>query len=146
MSYGTNFTVLIGRMTRDPETKYTRDNKMISSFTLAVSCGKEKEDTLFIDCSTFEKTAEVVQKYTVKGKQVCVTGRLKQDNWVDKDGNKKSKIKLNVSTVELLSDAKGETATSQAPNTQTRTGLPAQGKQTYQPQDFEPLGDDEVTF
>lgn len=106
MSYGTNIWVGTGRLTRDPEIKMTRDNAMIAVFTLAVSCG-EADKTLFMDCTAFRKTAEVVQKYTNKGKQVTVVGKLRHDKWTSKEGEKKSAIRCNVDSVELLSDGKG---------------------------------------
>lgn len=141
MSYGTNVWVGVGRMTRDPESRYTRDNKMVVGFSIAVSRGKKPEDTLFMECSAWEKTAEVVAKYTQKGKQVCVTGALKLERWTGKDGVARSQIKCEVRSIELLADAKGSSPREPEQERVYDPEPPPQG-----PIDFEPLGDDETPF
>jgi len=92
----------IGRLTRDPEVKQTTTGKDVASFSLAINDGwGDKKSVSFIDCEAWGKTAEIMGKYCSKGKQIAVTGRLKQDSW-EKDGQKRSKIKIVVESMQLL--------------------------------------------
>lgn len=88
----TNRVVLSGRLTRDPEVRYTQDNSMaIARYTLAVNRRAQKgaEQTAdFISCVAFGKTADAAQKYLAKGKKVIVTGRLQTGSYTNKDGYK----------------------------------------------------------
>ena len=85
-----NKVILMGRLTKDPETRYTQTtNTQVTSFTLAVNrrFSKEKE-TDFINIVTWNKTAEFCSKYFKKGQQVGVIGRMQTRNYEDKDGKK----------------------------------------------------------
>lgn len=77
---------LIGRLTKDPETRYTEEGKGVTTFTLAVN--NSKDDTTFIKITTFAGTGELVQKYCKKGNLILVDGMIKNNNYTDKDGNK----------------------------------------------------------
>lgn len=87
-----NKTILLGRLTKDPEVRYTQtNNTMVVNFTLAVNrrYTKEGEPTAdFINIIAWNKTAEFVYKYFKKGQQVAVAGRLQTRNYDDKDGKK----------------------------------------------------------
>jgi len=102
-----NQVVLIGRLTRDAEQKYTNLGLSVSSFAIAVNGRKKvgdhdyEDEASFFDMAVFGKTSESIQQYLTKGKQVCVVGRLKQDSW-EQDGAKRSKVKVEVKTVQLL--------------------------------------------
>lgn len=112
-----NKVILIGRLTRDPEFKQAGSSS-VASFSLAVgrsyiSNGEKKEETDFFDCEAWGKLAEVFQKYTGKGKQVMISGRLKQSTWETPDGKKASKIKVQVEDMQMFgtkgkSEDKGE--------------------------------------
>lgn len=88
-----NQITLMGRMTRDPELRYTQNNTPVASFTLAVDRDIQGNDggrqTDFIDCVAWRQTAEFVSKYFAKGSMVAVSGRLQLREWQDKDGNKR---------------------------------------------------------
>ena len=81
-----NLVVLLGRLTADPEVRYTPDGKMVATFTLAVDRIKEGAD--FIRCQAWEKRAEFIQKYITKGKKILVEGRIRTGSYTDKDGTK----------------------------------------------------------
>ena len=87
-----NKVVLMGRLTRDPETRYTQgNNTAVCSFSLAVSRRFKQEgqpDADFINVTAWAKTAEFVGKYFAKGQQVGVIGRIQTRNYDDKDGKK----------------------------------------------------------
>lgn len=99
----TNKVIMIGRLVRDPETKTVKETTLCN-FTIA--CGrkyKQQEETVFIDCQAWGKLGDVINQYCAKGKQVAITGRLKQDNWEDKNGGgKRSKISIVVEDLQML--------------------------------------------
>ena len=78
-----NNIVLIGRMTKDPELKYTNNGKGNTRFTLAVQ--RNKEETDFINCVAWEKTAENIAEYFKKGSQIAVQGAIRTGSY-EKDG------------------------------------------------------------
>ena len=85
-----NSVVLIGRLTRDPEIKYTTDSQLtVATFSIAIDrvqrAGKEKQ-TDFPRITVFGKQAEACEKYLVKGKMVGVQGRLQTGSYKNKDG------------------------------------------------------------
>lgn len=85
-----NKTILLGRLTREPEVKVT-EKSTICRFTLAVNRTFKKEgqpDADFINIVAFGKIAEFCSKYFTKGQQVCVCGRLQTGSYDDKDGKK----------------------------------------------------------
>ena len=89
-----NHIVLMGRLTRDPELRYTGSNVPVASFSIAVDRdfgrGENGEkQTDFINVSAWRQTGEFVSKYFTKGSMIVVSGRLQIRNWNDKDGNKR---------------------------------------------------------
>ncbi len=89
-----NHITIMGRLTRDPELRYTQSQTPVASFTLAVERdfgsrdGGEKQ-TDFIDCVAWRQTAEFVSKYFTKGSMAVVSGRLQIRDWTDRDGGKR---------------------------------------------------------
>jgi single-strand DNA-binding protein len=87
-----NKVILMGRLTRDPETRYTQgNNTAVCSFSLAVNRRFKQEgqpDADFINVVAWAKTAEFVSKYFTKGQQVAVVGRIQTRNYDDKEGKK----------------------------------------------------------
>ena len=94
-----NVVILMGRMTRDPELKYTSGGKAYTSFTLAVQ--KTKDDAEFIDCIAWEKTAETIAEYFRKGRKVLVQGRLNVSSY-EQNGEKRKSTKVVVSSFEFV--------------------------------------------
>lgn len=89
-----NHITIMGRLTRDPELRYTQSQTPVASFTIAVDRdfgsrdGGEKQ-TDFIDCVAWRQTAEFVSKYFTKGSMAVVSGRLQIRDWTDRDGGKR---------------------------------------------------------
>ena len=87
-----NKVLLMGRLTRDPEVRYTANNNtLVCSFSLAVGRNFKKEgqpDADFINIVAWGKTGEFCSKYFIKGQQVAVVGRLQTRNYDDKEGKK----------------------------------------------------------
>ena len=94
-----NVVILMGRMTRDPELKYTSGGKAYTSFTLAVQ--KTKDDAEFIDCIAWEKTAETIAEYFRKGRKILVQGRLNVSSY-EQNGEKRKSTKAVVSSFEFV--------------------------------------------
>lgn len=87
-----NKTILMGRLTKDPETRYTQtNNTQVTSFSLAVPRRFKQEGQAnvdFINIVAWSKTAEFVSKYFKKGQQVAVVGRIQTRNYDDDKGQK----------------------------------------------------------
>lgn len=89
-----NHIVIMGRMTRDPELRYTQSGTPVASFTLAVEHDFVTKDSGergvdFIDCVAWRNTGEFVSKYFQKGSMAVVSGRLQIRDWTDREGNKR---------------------------------------------------------
>jgi single-strand DNA-binding protein len=91
---GFNNVILLGNITRDIELRYTTSGTAVCDIGLAVNQKRKSgEEVVFVDCTCWEKTAELASEYLSKGRQVLVRGRLKMDEWNDKGtGQKRSKI------------------------------------------------------
>ena len=103
-----NKIMLIGRLTRDPELRYTPGGAAVCDLRLATSRnytlqdGTKKEESLFIDVTVWKKQAEFCAEFLRKGRQVFVEGRLKFDEWEGPDGGKRSKYSVVAQTVQFL--------------------------------------------
>lgn len=84
-----NNVTIMGRLTRDPELRYTQQNTPVASFTLAVDRDFGDKQTDFIDCVAWRGTGEFVDKYFSKGSMAIVSGRLQIRSWTDDNGNKR---------------------------------------------------------
>ena len=92
-----NHIVIMGRLTRDPEVRYTQSQLPVATFRVAVDRdfgrGEEKQ-TDFIDCVAWRSTGEFVSKYFQKGSMAIVSGRLQMRDWTDKEGNKRTSAEI----------------------------------------------------
>jgi len=107
-----NSVVLVGRLTRDSELKYSKSGMPISRFSIAVNRSRKDGDQWVDEASFFEidfygKGAEAVNRYLVKGQQVGVEGELRQDRW-EQDGQPRNKVVVNASNVRLLGNQGGK--------------------------------------
>ena len=87
-----NKAILLGRMTKDPEIKYTQSGKAVASFTLAVDRRKSANGDSqadFISCVAWDKVAETIGNYCSKGQQIAVDGRIQSRRYEAKDGSKR---------------------------------------------------------
>ncbi len=103
-----NILILMGRLTRDVELSYTPNQTAIAEFGFAVNkkwtskTGEKKEETLFIDCRAFSKTAETLNKYLSKGDPLFIRGTLTFDTWQAQDGTKRSKHRVTVENFQFI--------------------------------------------
>lgn len=97
-----NHITIMGRLTREPELRYTQAQVPVASFTVAcerdyAQNGQREAD--FIDCVAWRGTGEFVQKYFQKGSMIVVTGRLQSRKWRDRDGNNRTSWEVNADSV-----------------------------------------------
>jgi single-strand DNA-binding protein len=109
-----NKVILMGNLTRDPELRYTPKGTAIAKIGVAVNrvwtneAGEKKEEVTFVDVDIFGRTAENVGQYMRKGRPILIEGRLKLDQWDDKQtGQKKSRMGVVAETVQFLGGAPG---------------------------------------
>lgn len=114
MAKGFNKVILMGNLTRDPETRNTPSGQSVTNFSLAVNRtwkgadGQQNEDVSYIDCVAWGKPGEIIAQYLGKGRAVLVSGRLDQRSWDDKDsGQKRSKIEVVVEDFNFVGDGAG---------------------------------------
>jgi single-strand DNA-binding protein len=157
-----NKVLLMGNLTRDVELKYTPGNQAVANIGLAVNRrfktkeGEMKDEATFVDCEAWGYTAENINKFFSKGRPIFIEGRLKLDQWQDKDGSNRSKLKVVVESFEFV-DSKGGggaggASGSEGPGATSRPGTAAasrpQGAYTSAPSSsqHQPLGEDDIPF
>lgn len=109
-----NKVMLMGNLTRDPELRYTPNNTAVANLGMAINrrwfnkqTNENQEETTFVDLEAWGRTAEVLNQYLKKGRPLYVEGRLKLDQWQDKDGGNRSKLKIVVESFEFLDSRAG---------------------------------------
>jgi len=107
-----NRVLLMGNLTRDPELRYLPSNTPVVSIGLAVNRrwrnqqDQQQEETTFVDCEAFGRSAEVINQYLRKGRPVFIEGRLRLDQWQDKEGQNRSKMKVIIESFQFV-DSRG---------------------------------------
>ena len=138
-----NKVVLVGNLTRDIELRYSQGGMGIAKTAIATSRkftanGEKKEEVCFVDITFFGRSAEVANQYLRKGSKILVEGRLNFEQWVDQNGQKRSKHSVTVETMQML-DSKGDNQGGGGYNNAPAAieddnyGAPTQGRQqSYQ--------------
>lgn len=161
MAANFNKVMLMGNLTRDPELRHLPSGMAVANIGLAVNRrfkgqdGESREETTFIDCDAWGRTAEVMCQYLQKGKPVFVEGRLRLDEWQDKStGDKRSKLKVVIENFQFLDSREGASGPGGggggggSPGARRGAGAPASrgadaggGGSNY-----EPMGEDDIPF
>jgi single-strand DNA-binding protein len=166
-----NKVILIGRLTRDVETRTFNNGGKVAKFGFAVNnrkknqqSGSWEDEPVYLDCEAFNrgemgKLADTIEKFCRKGSQICIEGHLALDNWNDKTtGEKRSKLKIVVDAMQLLdgrqSDGGGGSEGYSSGSSPSRASAPRSGSGfSSRPDDSDgPApshsggGDDEVPF
>ena len=118
----------IGRLTRDATLTYTSGGMAICKFAIAVNARVKQgeswaDEASFFDVTVFGKAAEAINQYLVKGKQVAIEGRLKQDRW-EKDGQTHSRIVINADNVQMLGGGNQQAAPDKQASHAQDDGVP----------------------
>lgn len=114
-----NKVLLIGRLTRDPEIRYSQNNTAIARYTLAVDRFKRdaEQSADFIRCVCFNKTAEFAKQYFYKGIKIAITGRIQTGSYTDREGQTVYTTDIVVENQEFC-EPQSRNASSAAPSTQ----------------------------
>ena len=151
-----NHIVLMGRLVRDPELRYTQAQVPVASFRIAVDRdfggrdGNERQAD-FIDCVAWRQTGEFVSKYFTKGRMIAVSGRLQMRDWTDRDGNKRTSAEVVCDNV-YFGDSKRDGDTSRESYGGSSYSANSYGGNSYDnnrsasapaPSAFADLGDDD---
>jgi single-strand DNA-binding protein len=149
-----NVVVLVGRLTRDSELKYTKSGQPIARFAIAVNRSVKRgeaweDEASFIDIDFWGKGGEAVNRYLVKGQQIAVEGELRQDRW-EQDGQNRSKIVVVANNVRLMGSAPGQGGSSYSRPQQASSGEGGQEPRDVapSPQQQKPVDnfDDDIPF
>ena len=149
-----NRVILAGNLTRDPELRYTPKGLAISKIGLAVNrtwkneAGETKEEVTFVDIDAFGRQAETIAQYLKKGRPILVEGRLKLDQWEDKNTHQKqSKLKVILESFSFLDSRAADAGGGDSPR--PRPAAPAQAPSSSpapaEP-DAPPAEEDDVPF
>ena len=101
-----NNVSLIGQLTKDPELKTTQSGLPVCRFTVAVDRTYSKDQTDFINCIAWRKTAEFISSYFSKGQRIALTGSIQTGSYTDKDGKTVYTTDINVGNVEFCESKK----------------------------------------
>lgn len=105
-----NIVIMVGRLTKDPEIRYSQQGKAVCNFSVAVDRRIKREgdnNTDFFNCVCFGKTAEFVEKYFSSGKRIAIEGNIQNDSFTGRDGTKKTAVKIVCDNAEFA-DGKGK--------------------------------------
>lgn len=148
---GYNKVILIGNLTRDPELRYTPQGVAIAKIGLAVNrtwkteSGETKEEVTFVDVDAFRRQAETLAQYLKKGSPLMVEGRLKLDQWDDKQtGQKRSRLGVVLEGFQFLGGGQGRGQEGGAPG--PRPSAAAKPDAPAADADAPPPEDDDVPF
>ncbi len=141
-----NKVMLMGNLTREVELKHIPSGQAVANIGLAVNRryktkeGENREETTFVDCEAWGRTAEVMQQYLSKGKPVFIEGRLKLDTWQDKDGSNRSKLRVVVESFEFIDSRGGDSGGGGGGSQPAYSSSSGGGGQ------HEPIADDDIPF
>jgi single-strand DNA-binding protein len=151
-----NKVILAGNLTRDPELRYTPKGTAIAKIGLAINrtwkneAGETKEEATFVDVEAFGRQAEVIGQYMKKGRPFLVEGRLKLDQWEDKNTHQKqSKLKVVLESFSFIDSNRGEGsggAPSEAPRSRPAAPAPKAEAPAPEGEAAPPPEEDDVPF
>jgi len=120
-----NRVFLMGNLTRDPEVRYTPKGTAVADLGLAINMvyrtqdGSDREEVVYVDVVTWGRQAETCGQYLSKGSPVFVEGRLQLDQWEDKDGQKRSRLRVRAERVQFL--GRGKASEGKGPATESQS-------------------------
>ena len=147
MASDLNKVILVGRLTRDVELKYTPSGAAVCSFSLAngrtfTQGSEKKEQTSYFDCVAWSKLGELIAEYCKKGAQIAVEGRLQQRRW-EQDGSKRSKVEIVAENIQFISKPKDQAAEQHNGIGQDVTGKAPSYEECSEDN---PFSDDDIPF
>ena len=150
MASDINRVILIGRMVKDPDLRYTQSGSSVANFSIAnmrtysVS-GERKEYTSFFNCIAWGKLGEAIAQYCKKGQRIGIEGRLQQRSWDDQSGQKRSTVEVVVENFQFLTPKQGQDAPQvDIPQQQHQQNQPQQQETSFE--DDNPFSDEDIPF
>ena len=129
-----NKVLLLGNLTRDPELRHTPKGTAVAELGIALKRrtqdgnGGWKDETTYVDVTTWGSSAENAHKYLSKGRAIMIEGRLHLDTWEDKEtGQKRNKLKVVAENIQFLPDGKCKSSSSDREPATRSDGLPING-------------------
>jgi single-strand DNA-binding protein len=138
-----NKVILVGNLGRDPELRYTPQGTPVCSFTMATNerrkdkSGEMQDQTTWFKVTLWGRQAETASQYLTKGRPVYIEGRLRVEEWTDRDGKPRHTLEINATDMQFIGGGRGEDA---APNSRPPAGEPIQEHAPAEP------SDDDVPF
>ncbi len=165
MANSLNKVMLMGNITRDIEVRHTTSNQAVATIGLAMNRkwktpeGEAREEVIFVDCDAWGRTAEIIAQYFSKGKPIMIEGRLKLDQWDDKQtGKKQSRLKVVIENFFFVGGNKSDGGDGASGNASggnwapRQAAAPRQGSTATAPRSAssapapEPMGEDDIPF
>ena len=119
MANDINRIFMIGRLTKDPDLRYTQGGTSVASFSIAnnrsyTAQNEKKEQVSYFNCVAWGKTGEVIAQYGKKGNRIGIEGRLQQRSWQDQSGQKRNTTEIVVENFQFLESKGRESESSEA--------------------------------
>jgi len=149
-----NKVLLMGNLTRDPELRFTASNQPVAQIGLAMNrhytsaTGEKKEETTFVDCEAWGRTAELINQYFSKGRPIFIEGRIKLDQWEDQQGQKRSRHKIVIESFQFVDSKGGDGGSGErsAPRSTSNTPRPARSGADDSDGPHQPIEEDDIPF
>jgi single-strand DNA-binding protein len=152
MSGSVNKVILIGRLGKDPEVKYTPSGSPVARFTLATDesfkdrSGEQQRRTEWHTIVAWNKLAEICGEYLTKGKQVYIEGSIRSRQWEDQSGNKRTSFEIVARDMRMLgSKADSERMAASGMERASATERPGSSSESNEPSQSE-ITDDDIPF
>jgi single-strand DNA-binding protein len=147
MASDLNKVILIGRLVRDPELRYTQGGTPVANFSIASNRtytvnNEKKEIVSFFNCIAWNKLGEIIVQYCKKGNRIGIEGRLQQRSWEDQNGNKRSTVEVVTENFQFLTP-RGDSAGGEIP-VDTQQNQDFSG--AIPEMDSNPFSDDDIPF
>ena len=149
-----NKIILVGNLGRDPELRYTPQGTPVCSFTMATNerrkdrAGETQDSTTWFRVTLWGRQAETASQYLTKGRPVYIEGRLRMEEWTDKDGRVRNTLEVHATDMQFIGTRGDEpaAAASASQSTSSSTARP-NAKSTHSMEEIEPdVSDDDIPF
>jgi single-strand DNA-binding protein len=139
-----NKIILVGNLGKDPELRYTPQGTPVCSFTVATNekrkdrAGEMQDVTTWFRVTLWGRQAETASQYLTKGRPVYVEGRLRQEEWTDRDGKQRYTLEVHATDMQFIGGGRGD----------EMAGLPAKSPATDRssPEQHQDISDDDIPF
>jgi single-strand DNA-binding protein len=145
-----NKVIIVGNLGRDPELRYTPQGTAVCNFSMATTekrrdkSGEYQDVTTWFRVTVWDKKAEVAAKYLQKGSQVYIEGRLKLDEWTDRDGKTRTTLDVTATDMQFIGSAGGRD--SGGDSSDMDDNMPEQPRTTSAAVGTTPTPDDDIPF